>query len=204
MSRPNESLTPSRSRRWPRLPAVLALAAIGSAAPGPAQALDDEGDVEVRTADTHLEAGVWYVDARIEYRLSTEAREALANGLTLTFQLEIDLVHTRRWLPDDEVASLLQNYELSYQPLTQRYVVRNTNSGQQSAHVTLLSALTELGRVRDLPLIDAALLEPDATYEIAMRAILDQETLPGPLRVLAFWDSGLNLESEWRQWRLGE
>jgi hypothetical protein len=178
--------------------AVLPLAALTG------HAADDPGELEVRYVTTRLEAGVWYVDARVEYRLSTEAREALANGVTLTFQLEIELARTRRWLPDDDIASLLQHYQLSYQALTERYVVRYMNSGEQSSHVTLLAALTELGRVQDLPLIDAALLEPNASYELAVRALLDQQTLPGPLQVLAFWDDGLSLESEWLRWRLGE
>lgn len=186
---------------WLMALVVLALPAL---APVRAAAADDEGDVEIRTAGTRLEAGVWYVSANVEYRLSTEAREALNSGLTLTFQLDIELVRTRRWLPDDAIASLLQSYQLSYQPLTQRYVVRNLNSGQQTSYVTLLAAVSELGRVRNLPLIDAALLDPDAAYEIAMRAGLDRQTLPGPLQMLAFWNAGLDLQSDWWRGRLGE
>ena len=205
MSRASKSSRPpfAATLRPIRLMALLSLvlAAIASV---PAAAADDEGDVEVRTVGTRLEAGVWYVSAKVEYRLSTEALDALNNGLTLTFQLDIELVRKRRWLPDDGVASLLQSYQLSYQPLTQRYVVRNLNSGQQTSYVTLLAAVTELGRLRNLPLIDAALLEPGAAYEIAMRAGLDQETLPGPLQMLAFWDAGLDLHSDWWRGRLGE
>lgn len=202
MSRVEEQVVPLVPSRWRRRRAAGLLLA-GAMVAMAAAAVDDQGDVEIRSAGTRLEAGVWYVDARVDYRLSGAAREALVNGINLTFQLEIELVQTRRWLPDDEVARLLQHYQLSYQPLTERYVMRNTNSGQVTSHVTLVAALTELGRVRDLPLIDAALLEPDADYEIAMRASLDEQTLPSPLRMLAFWDSGLRLQSEWRRWPLG-
>jgi len=32
--------------------------------------------------------------------------------------------------------------------------------------------------------------------------VLDQNTLPGPLRLLAFWSSGFRLESDWYVWIL--
>jgi hypothetical protein len=196
----------SRASNLARLPvaAALLVLALPALAPVRAAAADDEGDVAIRTVGTRLEAGVWYVSANVEYRLSTEAREALNSGLTLTFQLDIELVRTRRWLPDDAIARLLQSYQLSYQPLTQRYVVRNLNSGQQTSHVTLLAAVSQLGRLRNLPLIDAALLDPEGVYEIAMRAGLDRQTLPGPLQMLAFWTAGLDLQSDWWRGRLGE
>jgi hypothetical protein len=203
MSRASYSLRPTIARALRPIWRGMLLALL-AAMPGWVAAADDEGDIEIRTAGTRLEAGVWYVSANVDYRLSSEARDALTSGLTLTFLLDIELERTRRWLPDDGVASLLQSYQLSYQPLTQRYVVRNLNGGEQTSYVTLLAALTELGRLRDLPLIDAALLEPDATYEIALRAALDQQTLPGPLQALAFWESGLDMRSEWWRGRLGE
>lgn len=202
MSRASNSSRPPVARTLWVMP-MLACAVLLAMA-GRVGAADDEGDIEIRTASTRLEAGVWYVSANVDYRLSSEAREALRSGLTLTFQLDIELVRKRRWLPDDGIASLLQNYQLSYQPLTERYVVRNVNSGQQTSYVTLLAAMTELGRLRDLPLIDAALLEADAPHEIALRAALDRETLPGPLQMLAFWNAGLDLQSEWWRGRLGE
>ena len=64
--------------------------------------------------------------------------------------------------------------------------------------------LEHLGRVVDLPIIDASLLEEGAAYRIALRAVLDQNTLPGPLQILAFWSDGFRLESDWYRWKLSE
>ena len=91
---------------------------------------------------------------------------------------------------------------MSWQPLARGYLVRNKNSGDQRAHMTLFAALNDLGRVRALPLIDAALVEPDKDYEVSLRAVLDQRQLPGPLRMLAFWRDDYSLESEWYRWPL--
>jgi len=159
---------------------------------------------EIRSAGSRLADGVWYATARIDYRLSDDALEALQNGVTLTIQLQFEVTRIRRFWIDSKVATLKQDYQLSYQPLSERYVIKNANSGEQDSFATLLSALNNLGRVIDLPIIDASILDPDARYEIALRAVLDQDTLPGPLRVIAFWSDGFRLVSDWYSWKLSD
>jgi len=161
-----------------------------------------ETGLEIRNAGTQLTEGVWYLSARIEYRLNRETLEALQNGIPLTFELQVELARQRNWLPDEDVAELRQDYELSWQPLSRGYLVRNKNSGDQRAHTTLFAALKDLGHVSELPLIDASLVEDGENYEVSLRAILDQQQLPGPLRMLAFWDDDFTLESDWYRWDL--
>ena len=161
-----------------------------------------ETGLEIRNASTRLDAGVWYLAARIDYRLNRDTLDALQNGIPLTFELQVEVTEDRNWLPDEEVAALRQDYELSWQPLSRGYLVRNKNSGDQRAHTTLFAALNDLGRITALPLIDAALIEQDKDYEVRLRAVLDQQQLPGPLRMLAFWDDDFTLESEWYRWNL--
>lgn len=181
-----------------RLLAGLLLLAGTQAAP--AQGV--EGSFEVRNASSRLADGVWYASARIEYRLSPQAIEALENGVPLTIEMQFEISRLRRFWLNASVASLRQSYQLSYQPLSQAWLVRNLNSGEQRSFTTLFAALSDMGRVADLPLIDAALLEPGEVYYGWLRVVLDQETLPGPLRLLAFWRDGLRLESEWYRWTL--
>ena len=157
---------------------------------------------EIYSAESRLYQGVWYVTARIDFRLSEEALSALDSGVALTIELQIRLDRVRRFWIDKETATLTQRFELSYQPLSERYVVRNLNSGEQDSFATLFSALNDMGTIVDLPIIDASLLDTGAQYEIALRAVLDQNTLPGPLRLLAFWGSGFRLESDWYVWML--
>ncbi len=162
------------------------------------------GRFDIRSASAGLRNGVYYLNARIDYRLSEKALEALRNGVELTIELQIELERRRAFFPDASVASLRQAYLLSYQPLSQRYVVKNLNSGEQRSYATLFSALNNLGRVNELPLVDASLLDPNASYEIRLRAVLDQNTLPGPLRLFAFWGDSFRLQSEWYAWTLKE
>jgi hypothetical protein len=167
-----------------------------------APALAQKGLFEIRSASTRLYDGVFFATARIDFGLSDEALEALNSGVTLPIQLQIKLTKQRRFWLDAVVATLEQDFLLSYQPLSERYVVMNANSGEQDSFATLFSALNTMGRIVNLPIIDAAILDSDAKYEIALRVVLDQSTLPGPLRLLAFWGSGFRLESDWHVWKL--
>jgi len=171
--------------------------------PSPLKIEEDPGYFAVREARTQLQNGVYYLDARIEYRLSSDARRALQSGVPLTIRVEVELLKPRRLWFDSEEASLRQRYQLEWHALSERFTVQNLNSGDQTSFATLLAALDSLGRVEHFPLIDAALLDPkDTRYYLRMRSVLDVEKLTGPLRLIAFWRRDWSLGSEWYKWRL--
>jgi hypothetical protein len=163
-----------------------------------------ETDIVFRDVQTRLRDQTWYLSARIDYQLNRQMLEALQNGIRLTFSLQVEVKETRNWLPDSEIVTLQRDYELSWQPLSRSYLVRNTGNDEQTAHTTLFAALHELGAIADLPLVDSSLLDPQARHEVSLRALLDQQSLPGPLRMLAFWNDDFSLESDWHQWPLDE
>jgi len=160
------------------------------------------GYFDVRSAETRLVNGVHTVDARLQLVLSSEALRALSSGITLTIELQIEVIRVRHWYIDNLEAELAVRYELEYRPLAQRYIVRNLNSGDQDSFATLYSALNNLGRVQDLPVIDEAVLEPDSEYRIRLRALLQTRQYSAPLRMLFFWRDQWQLESEWSEWTL--
>jgi hypothetical protein len=161
-----------------------------------------EGYFEVRSAETELVAGVHRLNARLQLVLSSEALEALASGVPLTIELQLEIIRERRFYFDPVEHDLAIRYELEYRPLSQRYIVRSLNSGDQDSFATLYSALNNLGRVQGLPVIDDSLLEPDRNYRIRIRALLNTQQYPAPLRLLFFWRDQWQLESEWSEWSL--
>jgi hypothetical protein len=183
------------------LPAVLAGASLVGT-PSVAQDEADPGHFEVRTASSELGSDVYFINALIALTLSDEARMALEAGVQLIVRIEIELIHVRRFWLDDEEASLEQRFELEYHTLSERYVVRNLNSGDQASYSTLFSALGTIGRIERLPFIDLALLDPERTYDARIRVELDTDEFPGPLRLLTFWRREFSLSSEWYRWRL--
>ncbi len=174
---------------------------------GLAQDIEREGYFEVRSASTELVSNglmddVHLLDARLQLVLSSEALAALENGVTLIIELQLQVIRTRRFFVDDVEAELEVRYELEYSPVTQRYIVRNVNSGDQDSFATLYSALNSLGRVQGLPVIDDALLDADSEYRVRLRAMLNTERYPAALRVLFFWRGQWQLQSEWFEWSL--
>ncbi len=161
-----------------------------------------EGYFEVRSATTEVIDGVHTLDARLQLVLSSEALAALESGVTLTIEMQLQVIRSRRWFPDDVEAELAARYELEYRPLTQRYIVKNLNSGDQDSFATLYSALNSLGRVQELPVIDDAVLDPDSTYRARLRAMLSTRKYPATLRLLFFWRGQWQLQSEWFEWPL--
>jgi hypothetical protein len=168
----------------------------------PVARADDPGHFEIRSATAELRSGVYFLNARIEYRLSSEARAALESGVPLTLRLDVELLNTRRFWFDNEDAALRQRYQLEYHALSERYIVLNINSGDQASFATLFAALAYVGRVEQLPLLDAALLDSGRDYDLRLRVALDVEQFPGPLRLLAFWRRDWSLASDWYRWRL--
>ncbi len=181
---------------------LAALATVMTATVFAQNQIERQGYFEVRSASSRLVDGVYRLDSRLQLVLSSEALEALNSGVPLTIELQMQFVRVRRLYLDAVDAELAVRFELEYRPLSQRYIVRNLNSGDQASFATLFSALNNLGRVSGLPVIDEALLEDDATYRVRVRAMLQTQQYPAPLRLLFFWRSEWHLQSEWYEWIL--
>tara|TARA_R110002049_G_scaffold30729_4_gene105048 strand:+ start:1928 stop:2467 length:540 start_codon:yes stop_codon:yes gene_type:complete len=164
--------------------------------------IERQGYFEVRSASTLMRDGVHHLDARLQLVLSSDALNALDSGVPLTIELDAQLLRVRRMYLDAQDAELTFRFELEYRPLSQRYIVRNLNSGEQSSFATLYSALNNLGRITNLPLVDDAALESDRPYRVRIRAKLQTRQYPAPLRLIFFWRSQWHLESEWFEWML--
>ena len=158
--------------------------------------------LEVTAASVALDEGVFELDAKLDLSIPEAGRRAIEAGLTLELDYQIEIARVRRYLPDAEVASLQQSYELTYHALSQRYLLRNLNTGEQQDFGTLQASLDRLAEVRGLPLLDSSLLEPGSTYEFRVRAELNLRTAPDSLGWLLFWTDDWSATSEWYAWTL--
>ena len=168
----------------------------------PAQGAAEEAPFTIRSANIYLDNKVYLVNADIHYSLTKPVLDALHNGVPLTIELRIELIRHRDW-PwwDETVAVIKQRYRLRYFALAQHYVLDNLNMGTESSYQSLEAALEALGKLKDLPLLDQNLLPPGKEYLARMRVALDIESLPTPLRLLAYLSSRWRLTSEWYTWK---
>ena len=164
-----------------------------------ADALD--GVLEVRSAYVNIDNGVFLLHARIEYPVNPAIRDALRDGVTLTFDLDTRVDRERRFWFNANIVELTLRRELAYHAVSDRYVVRDVKSDEQQTFPTLEEALAYLGKVDGWPI----LVEPQlngGNYVISVRAGVRRGKLPASLRVLLFWADDWHRVSEWYSWSL--
>ena len=152
------------------------------------------------SANSALHEKVYYLNARIDYKLSDKVIDALHKGVPINFKIKIEISRVRDYLWNEIITDLRQRYRLEYHALTKQYIVNNLNSGSRHSFPNLKVALSVLGTIVNLPLVDKNLLEPDQQYNGRIQAVLDVDRLPVPLRLLAYLTSGWRLSSEWFLW----
>ena len=168
----------------------------------PAWAQEPKAGFHVREADSALIDDVYQLRARIDYVLSAPVSDALVNGLPLVIELQVEVVRDYFGVWDHAIASLTQRYQLEYHALTREYLLKTLNSSAQRSFPTEQAALDALGEIDALPLLDKRLLKEDVQYDGRVRARLDIEALPTPLRLAAYLDSDWRLSSDWYSWPL--
>jgi len=190
-------------QKWPylaRCATWLVLCLIATA--GPVAHAEDESKLTIRDVQVALDDGVYELDAKVDLTLPDGARKAVESGLTLRLTYEITVDRVRRYMPDAGIAALEQRYEVSYHALSQRYLVKNLNTGEQQDFGSLQAALDRVGDLRGLPVIDAALVSGGPVYEGRIRAVLGMNTAPDVLGWLLFWTDDWSAESDWKTWTL--
>jgi hypothetical protein len=167
----------------------------------------DQGDVTgapfgVRSAFLQLVDGVYLLSARLYVPADEHLRAVLKDGVAVQLSLELKVTRKRGYWLDEEVAALTQHYQLRYHAVSDRYLVRNLNGGEQLTFPRLEDALQELAHIQNVPALDQALVRKDRGYEASLRAILEVGEVPAALRWLMFWADDGRRESEWYTWRV--
>lgn len=156
--------------------------------------------LEIRSAYVEPADGVYQLNTTINFELPEGARAAVREGVPLSLHLEIVISRERNYWFDRTVATLEQDYELVYHALSERYLVRNLNSGEQSSFPTLDAALDALRVISNLPILDRSLIDTERRHEISVRASVDVRTMPDALRFVLFWADDWRQRSEWYTW----
>jgi hypothetical protein len=167
--------------------------------------IDDalDGELEVQSAFVNLADGVYQLHARVKYPANAETSAALREGLSLSYDLDVEVARTRRFWFDADLTLLTLHRELTFHAVSERYVVRDPRSGgAQASFATLAEALASLGTVDGWPILVASQVPGDAECRVSVRASVRRGRLTDALRVIFFWNDGWQRESEWYSWSL--
>lgn len=157
------------------------------------------GRIDIQETRVWLQGERYLLDADLAYQLDDGIMEALDNGIPVVFS--IMLVVEEASLLSPELASDRLDYHIRFRPLTAFYEVTGPTGVQQS-FVTRAALFAYLGELREIPLVDVAMLDEGAVYRYRIKAELDIESLPLPMRPMAWLSPVWNLSSGWREWPL--
>jgi hypothetical protein len=158
--------------------------------------------IVVQSAFVNVRGGVFELNARTIFPLNDDVRAALSDGATINLDLQAVVDKQRRYWMDATLVDVVLRRELTWNAVSQRYILRDVDRGEQESYVALDEALVAAGVVSGWPVVVEPQLDPDATYEIRVRAGIRRGRLPDALRALIFWSDGWNRSSKWYSWIL--
>ncbi len=159
-----------------------------------------DNDLIIQGANIDMQNGVYLLDAQLSFNLPRNAERSVRDGVVMTLTLQVRFDRVRRLWMNDTVAELDQRYTLIYHNVSERFVLRNVNSGAQSSYGNFDDAVAALKNINDLPLLDSSLLRTSARNEVSVHAMVDIRSIPHALALLLFWVDDFSLKSDWYTW----
>ncbi|HSR62486.1 MAG TPA: DUF4390 domain-containing protein [Gammaproteobacteria bacterium] len=163
---------------------------------------DNQKGIIIRHANGLIVNGVYRVDAEIDYQLSEEATQALLHGVSLQMDIEFQVKMKRPWLWNKMIKESVLSYRLEHHPLSGNFLVTNLATGERDQFQNLAGALENLGKISNYPLVTEDRLQPDKNYLVEIRARLNKQALPAPLRPLAYLSSRWHVASPGYEWMM--
>ncbi|MHB8534366.1 MAG: DUF4390 domain-containing protein [Sulfuricaulis sp.] len=173
--------------------AALALTLLGQA-----QADFKVADVQPKLADKSL-----VLTGNLDLNLSSSVEEALSKGIPLDILIDVHLYQNRRYLWNRKIHSWTLHRRIQYHALSGQYLVSGGDPGAETREslLTPQEALKQLGTLNDLTL-KLAQTPPAGDYTVELRVSLDIESLPTPLRPVAYTSFAWHLNSGWTSWKV--
>ncbi|HXR20598.1 MAG TPA: DUF4390 domain-containing protein [Steroidobacteraceae bacterium] len=161
-----------------------------------------DGDFQIHSAFVVIDRGVLQLNVHVQYPVNDRIRSALQDGVTLAFDLELNITRHRRLWWNASVLDMTLRRELTYHAVTDRYVLRSDQGVEQESFPTLEEAIDKLGRVEDLPVLVESQLRGEGPWQIAVRAGVRRGRLSDTMRALMFWSDDWHRNSDWYTWTL--
>ncbi|AYR20597.1 DUF4390 domain-containing protein [Alcaligenes faecalis] len=146
--------------------------------------------------EPHIRDEKLYIDADIEFELSSELRTAAEKGVPLYFTAEVELAQPRWYWFDKNVVKEQQTWRVVYNALTRQWRV---GTGDLSLPESSMNdALAMLRHIRGWAVAYVADLDRDQEYQGRVRLRLDTSLLARPFQVDAINSSAWTLATPWK------
>ena len=154
---------------------------------------------EIDVVDARLAASEegLLLSADFAFDFNSRLGEMVANGVPLYFVVEFELTRPRWYWWDENTATRLTQWRLSYHALSRQY--RLSTGPLQQNFATLEEALDVMRRLRNWQVLERSVSLRGSSYGAAVRMRLDTSQLPRPLQVSELTNRELRLESPWKR-----
>lgn len=136
----------------------------------------------------------------MEFKFSPSSIEALQSGVGLFLEFNLRIKRPRRYIWDKPILSLSKRLKIERHALTERYIVTDLVDNERRIFESIDSAIKGLNEMSDIPLASLTEVESGEVV-IGLRAKLDIEALPAPLRPIAYISPAWRMSSEWYEWK---
>jgi hypothetical protein len=159
-----------------------------------------ENSIEIKHAGGEFVEENYLVSANFKYHLGEEIQEALDHGIALQIDIHLYAKEQRMWIWDTTIKSSTISFRLEHHPLSGHYQVTNLENYHRKHFQNLQSALDYIGLIKNYTLFKRSELQTDKKYLARIRAQLNIQNLPAPLRLLAYVSSQWSLSCPWHEW----
>jgi len=157
---------------------------------------------QINSTHTYVENNTYYLDAAYDFELSEEAYKALRHGISFEIHAHFQLRLKRSWLWDKTISEKILIFKLEHKPLTENFLTIDLTTGLRHSYDNLDAALNHITSIFRMTLFDQDILVENERYIARIRAFLDIESLPPPMRPQAYFSPSWDLSSEWYEWEL--
>lgn len=150
------------------------------------------------------------LSGQLDLDLSRKTEEALGKGIPLQVIFELNLFRERFIIWDEKLSSWQFQRKILFHAISNQYLITTRlpdSEPVQESFSSLQEALTSMGRIENLELkLDGGESYTDTIFNTSsslymdIRARLDIESLPTPLRPVAYTSRSWRLNSGWSSW----
>lgn len=161
-------------------------------------------DFSVKAMTARLAPGKILLSGNLDLALSDKVEEAVSKGIPLDIDIELRLYQTRPIFWAKRISEWTLRRQIRYHALSGQYLVSEKKGGVENLEnfTSLPQALLHMGSLNDLELA----LEQEIPFKqplvLEARASLDIESLPAPLRPVAYTSLDWHLNSGWTEWNV--
>jgi hypothetical protein len=166
-------------------------------------ALPAGADFKVTEVKPQLDGKTLTLNGRLDLALTPKVEEALSKGIQLDIVIDVRLYRKRWFVWNEGIGRWSLPRRIWYHALSGQYLVSAApGTDARESHGSMQEALKALGALDELKLSLATEAPTEGDYSVELRASLDIEALPAPLRPVAYTSLDWRLNSGWSTWKL--